>query len=97
MTAWEEPGDRPFVVEARRSGVRVEVAVGQTILEALEAVGVFVNMQCQSGVCGTCVTPVLAGVPDHRDDYQTEQEHESDAQINVCCSRSRTAVLVLDV
>ena len=92
-----EPGDEPIVVEARRSGVRVEVPVGQTILEALEEAGVFVNMQCQSGVCGTCVTPVLEGVPDHRDEFQTEEEHASNEQINVCCSWSRSEVLVLDV
>jgi vanillate monooxygenase ferredoxin subunit len=92
-----EPGDGPFVVVARRSGVRIEVGADQTILEALEDAGVFVNMQCQSGVCGTCVTPVVEGMPEHRDDYQTDEEHASNAQINVCCSRSRSDVLVLDL
>ena len=90
-------GDREFVVEARRSGVRCVVTPDRTVAEALEEAGVFVSMQCQSGVCGTCVTTVLAGVPDHRDDYQTDAEHAANTRINLCCSRAASDVLVLDL
>jgi ferredoxin len=85
-----EDGDGEFVVEARRSGVRCVVRTGETIAEALEAAGVHPSLQCESGVCGTCVTPVLDGLPDHRDDFQTDEEHASNTLVNVCCSRSST-------
>ena len=29
---------------------------------------------CLQGVCGTCLTPVLAGQPDHRDAYLSAEE-----------------------
>jgi vanillate monooxygenase ferredoxin subunit len=92
-----EESDREFVVDAGRSGIRCVVRPGETIAEALEDAGVSPSLQCRSGVCGTCVTPVLGGVPDHRDDYQTDDGHASNANVNVCCSRSLTDVLVLDI
>ena len=33
-------------------------------------------MSCEQGVCGTCLTPVLEGIPEHRDLYQTDEEKE---------------------
>jgi len=56
-----------------------------------------VNVSCQSGVCGTCLTPVLDGTPDHRDLVQTDVEKAANAKITVCCSRSKTKTLVLDI
>ena len=87
----------PFTVHARRSGARFEVAPGGTIAEGLAAHGIEVPVSCRSGVCGTCLTPVLEGIPDHRDLVQTETEKASNARITVCCSRSRTKVLALDI
>jgi vanillate O-demethylase ferredoxin subunit len=40
---------------------------------------------------------VLEGIPDHRDNYLTEEEKEANDQILVCCSRAKTPVLVLDL
>lgn len=87
----------PFTVVAAKSGKTFEVAPGQTIAEQLATHGIDVQVSCQSGVCGTCLTPVLDGMPDHRDLVQTDAEKASNAQITVCCSRSKTRKLVLDV
>ena len=87
----------PFTVVAAKSGKTFEVAPGQTIAERLATHGIDVQVSCQSGVCGTCLTPVLDGMPDHRDLVQTDAEKASNAQITVCCSRSKTRKLVLDV
>ena len=87
----------PFTVVARKSGKTFEVQPGETISQKLEEHGIHVQVSCQSGVCGTCLTRVAEGMPDHRDLVQTDLEKASNAQITVCCSRSKTKKLVLDV
>ena len=54
-------------------------------------------LSCEQGICGACLTPVLAGEPDHRDEVQTEQEHATNGHITVCCSRARGNELTLDL
>lgn len=87
----------PFTVVAKASGKSFEVQPGETISQKLEENGIAVQVSCQSGVCGTCLTRVLEGMPDHRDLVQTDLEKASNAQITVCCSRSKTKTLVLDI
>jgi cytochrome P450/ferredoxin-NADP reductase len=87
----------PFTVVAQKSGKTFNVHPGETIAQKLEENGVHVQVSCQSGVCGTCLTPVVDGMPDHRDLVQTDLEKASNAQVTVCCSRSKTRILVLDV
>jgi vanillate O-demethylase ferredoxin subunit len=43
------------------------------------------------------LTPVVAGTPDHWDSYLTPEEQEKGDCIMLCCSRSQTARLVLDL
>ena len=87
----------PFTVVAARSKVSVEVLPGERIADKLIEHGIDVRMSCQSGVCGTCITRVLEGMPDHRDHVQTVSEKASNRTITVCCSRSKTRRLVLDI
>jgi cytochrome P450/ferredoxin-NADP reductase len=86
-----------FEVIARHSGVTVVVEPGETIAEKLIEQDVPVNMSCQSGVCGTCLTPVLEGTPDHRDLFLTDKEKSRNESMTICCSRSQTRTLVLDI
>ncbi|MEM5402209.1 PDR/VanB family oxidoreductase [Paraburkholderia unamae] len=74
-----------------------DVPAGTTIVEALRAGGVEVPVSCEQGVCGTCITRVLSGEPDHRDLYLTDEERAANDQLLPCCSRSRTPMLVLDL
>jgi cytochrome P450/ferredoxin-NADP reductase len=87
----------PFTVVAARSQVTFEVQPGERIADQLIAHGIAVRMSCQSGVCGTCVTRVIDGMPDHRDHVQTASEKASNRSITVCCSRSKTRRLILDI
>lgn len=87
----------PFTVVAKRSGKTFEVQPGETIAQKLKENDVAVQVSCQSGVCGTCLTRVVEGMPDHRDLVQTDLEKASNARITVCCSRSKTKTLVLDI
>ncbi|MGF6536139.1 MULTISPECIES: PDR/VanB family oxidoreductase [Paraburkholderia] len=86
-----------FTVRIASSGVSVEVPAGCTVVESLAQHGVDVLTSCGQGVCGTCVTRVLAGEPDHRDSYLTDEEKAAGEYFLPCCSRSRSPVLVLDL
>ncbi|MCS0627894.1 PDR/VanB family oxidoreductase [Telluria mixta] len=90
-------GDQPFEVRIASTGLAYTVAAGKTVIQVLEANGVEVPVSCEQGVCGTCVTRVLEGVPDHRDHYLTEDEHAANDQFTPCCSRSKSPLLVLDL
>jgi tetrachlorobenzoquinone reductase len=86
-----------FVVELARSKLRVEIPPGQTILESLRARGLEVQSSCEQGICGSCETRVLAGEPDHRDMLLSDEEKAANQVMMICCSGSRSAVLVLDL
>lgn len=86
-----------FEVYAETSGVTVQVGSDESIATALRAAGVTVDVSCEQGVCGTCLCDVLDGVPDHRDHFLTEEEKEDNDQIALCCSRAKSARLVLDI
>ncbi len=70
---------------------------GTPIVQALEAAGVRIEVSCEQGICGTCLTRVLEGVPDHKDQYFTPAEHAANDQFTPCCPRSKTPLLVLDL
>jgi len=89
--------DRPFDVVLERSGMELHIEPGQSILTACQAVGVDVPCSCTEGICGTCETDVLEGVPDHRDHVLSPEERESGETMMVCVSRARTDRLVLDL
>jgi ferredoxin-NADP reductase len=87
--------DRPFRVKLARSGGDYLVPVGETIAAVLQKQGVAVRTSCELGYCGTCVTPYLAGEPDHRD--QVLDENSRKRYVLICCSRAKTPVLELDL
>ncbi|WP_027781439.1 MULTISPECIES: PDR/VanB family oxidoreductase [Burkholderia] len=89
--------DRAFQVRIASSGKVIDVPADCTAIAALAANGVDVLTSCEQGVCGTCVTRVLEGEPDHRDAYLTDDEKAAGDQFMPCCSRSRTELLVLDL
>jgi vanillate O-demethylase ferredoxin subunit len=86
-----------FDMHLIRSGQVVHVSAQQTALDVLAAHGIGIPSSCGQGICGTCVTKVLDGVPDHRDRYLTPAEHDSGTVFTPCCSRARTPILVLDL
>jgi len=85
-----------FQIKLASSGQIVDVRADQSAAEALIEQDVFIPMSCEQGVCGTCVTRVLEGTPDHRDVYMTDAEHAANDQFTPCCSRGKT-LLVLDL
>lgn len=86
-----------YDVVLERSGMRLAVAPGKTILDTLLDHSIDVPYACTAGVCGTCRTKVLSGEPDHRDDFLSAQERASNDSIMICCSGARSGTLVLDL
>lgn len=80
-----------------KSGRVISVAADQSAAQALEAAGVSVPLSCEQGVCGTCLTKVLDGEPDHRDMFLTDEEHRANDCFTPCCSRAKSQRLVLDL
>jgi len=89
--------DKAFSVICARSKLTVEVGEKDSILDALLMEGIDALSSCQQGVCGTCETRVLQGVPDHRDMLLSDEEHASNKTMLICCSRSQTDTLTLDI
>lgn len=89
--------DADFEVQIARTGQVISVPASQTILQALREAAIEVSSSCEQGICGSCLTTVLEGTPDHRDMYLTESEKSQNTQVIVCCSRSKTVRLVLDL
>ncbi|SCG35854.1 PDR/VanB family oxidoreductase [Micromonospora rifamycinica] len=86
-----------FEVELALSGRTVTVPPGTSILRAVEEAGVPVLSSCRQGTCGTCETPVLAGVPEHRDSLLGAAERAAGDVMLICVSRARTPRLVLEL
>lgn len=89
--------DTPFTVELRRTGRTVTVTPEISVLDAVRRAGVDVLSSCEQGTCGTCLTPVLEGRPDHRDTILADHERAADTCMFPCVSRSRDDRIVLDL
>ncbi|WP_314958008.1 PDR/VanB family oxidoreductase [Bradyrhizobium cosmicum] len=86
-----------FEIVLARSNRRIAVDAGSTIVAALAKAGVNIETSCEEGICGTCLCNVVSGTPDHRDVYLTDEEKAANDQMLLCCSRSKTPELVLDL
>lgn len=86
-----------FEIELRQTGTTLEVREDQSILDAVTDAGVYVPTSCTEGTCGSCETPVLDGVPDHRDVVLSDEEQEANQTMMLCVSRAKSARLVLDL
>jgi ferredoxin-NADP reductase/MOSC domain-containing protein YiiM len=87
------PGTGPLVTFAR-TGLSVRYPRDQgSLLDLADACDVPTRWSCRTGVCHTCVTPVLSGGVDYSPD---PLEPPPAGQILPCCARPRTD-LVLDM
>lgn len=86
-----------FEVELAASSMTITVAPDVSILQAVRDAGVHVMSSCSAGTCGTCETPVLEGVVDHRDSVLDDEEKAANDTMMLCVSRARGTRLVLDL
>ena len=92
------PVGAPFQVALAASGKTITVGPAQSLLEAIEAVGVEAPYLCRGGACGECETNVLQcdGTISHNDHWLTEEQRASNTRIMPCVSRFTGKTLVLD-
>jgi vanillate O-demethylase ferredoxin subunit len=84
-----------FQVKIASSGAVFDVPNDKSIVEVLREHGIDVETSCESGLCGTCRTRYLEGLPEHRD-YVLDDE-EKKQYVLICCARARSPLIVLDL
>ncbi|WP_067869019.1 PDR/VanB family oxidoreductase [Nocardia vermiculata] len=90
----DEDDLRAFELVLATSGRRLTVPADSTALDVLDAAGIDLPNACRDGVCGSCETRVLAGIPLHRDALTGP---DCTDVIYPCVSRAQSAELVLDL
>jgi vanillate O-demethylase ferredoxin subunit len=86
-----------FEIKLNRGGRLFHVPEDKSILEVLEQHGYELPYSCREGMCRTCETGLIDGLPDHRDYVLSREEREAGKTMMICVSRARSAVLVLDL
>jgi ferredoxin-NADP reductase/DMSO/TMAO reductase YedYZ heme-binding membrane subunit len=89
-------GGAAFQVELRRTGRVLDVPGDRTVLQVVREVHPAVAAGCEQGICGACRTTVLAGEPDHRDEFLSSAERAAGAML-ICVSRAFSERLTLDL
>ncbi|MFW3897458.1 PDR/VanB family oxidoreductase [Pseudomonas bharatica] len=87
--------DAAFEVRIHATGQVFEVPADRSITQVLDDAGIIIPVSCEQGICGTCITRVVDGEVDHRDQFLTAEERRG--QMTPCCSRARGGCLVLDL
>lgn len=89
--------DDSFIVKLSSNGKEFVIPADRTIVEVLQENDIDIPVSCEQGICGTCMTNVVEGIPEHRDLYMTEAEKEANDKMTPCCSRAQSGTLVLDL
>jgi ferredoxin-NADP reductase len=84
-------GTGPQVTFARSGITAAFGSRWRSVLELADACDVPARWSCRTGVCHTCVTPVLSGQVGYRPD---PLEPPADGQLLICCARPGTDLVV---
>lgn len=85
----------PVELVLARQQRSISVAPGETLAHALLVAGVALDTVCEQGVCGSCVTRYLDGLPEHHDScLDTDERRE---YVALCCATCASPTLVLDL
>lgn len=96
----EQPatGERKvFELVLAQSGLATQVSDNESVLDALERLGIDHPSSCREGLCGTCEATVLDGQVEHHDSVLGAAEKAANLRLMVCVSRCAGARLVLDL
>ncbi|WP_311767797.1 PepSY domain-containing protein [Burkholderia sp. Bp9143] len=86
-----------FDVQLASTGRVYRIPGHKTVTASLAEYGVRIPTSCEQGVCGTCVTRVIAGEVEHLDCVLTDAQRERHGHFTPCCSRAKGDLLVLDI
>lgn len=90
-----DPQAMPYTLVLARSGRDIDVGAGESMLQALTALGIQVPTSCCGGICGACKVGWLEGEPVHRDRALSPAERT--CSLLVCVAGSASERLVLDL
>lgn len=90
-----DPSARSYTLVLKRSGIEIDVAAGQSMLDALADHGIDLPSSCGGGICGVCRVTWLEGEPIHRDRILQPPERES--ALMACVAQSAGERLVVDL
>ncbi len=90
-----DPANSEFSIRMASTDKVFTVPPHKSIVDVLMENGIYVDTSCEEGYCGTCLTRYLGGVPEHRDEILDEEDHEE--YVLICCARSKTPELLLDL
>jgi ferredoxin-NADP reductase len=90
-------GRKPFELKLQQSGLSTTVSENESVLDAMERLGVDYPWSCREGICGTCEVSVLSGEVQHLDFVLTPEERAEQRRMMVCVSRCGGGSLVLDI
>jgi vanillate monooxygenase ferredoxin subunit len=83
-----------FTLELQRSGIIIGVSTEQSALQSLTAAGIDIDVGCESGACGSCITGYSEGTPIHHDVCLSPKERLT--HFTPCVSRA-TGALKIDL
>lgn len=89
--------NREFTVELAKSGRIFTVGADEFLIDVLNRNQCGVPCSCTQGICGSCITAVKSGVPEHRDAVLSDTEREAGNKMCVCVGRAKGDHLVLDI
>ena len=87
--------DGEFQVTISSTGAAYSIPADKSIVDVLREHGIDVDTSCEAGTCGTCKTHYLEGEPDHNDFVLTDAEQNE--WVMICCARSKSQNIVLDL
>ena len=90
------PGEA-FTLVLAQSGLETLVSPDESVLGAIERLGVAHPFSCREGICGTCESRVLSGEIDHRCAVLSQSEKDSQGVMMPCVSRCMGDKLTLDL
>ena len=93
----DHSADGSFEVKIASSGEVHTIPADKSIVDALAEHDIEIPVSCEQGICGTCLTGVLEGEPEHHDSFLTDDEHAANKEMTLCCSRAKSPLLVLDL
>ena len=91
----EQRVNAAFQVKINSTGEILTVPPEKTIVNILRDNGYYVDTCCEEGYCGTCLTPYLDGEPEHRDTVLDASDRSQ--YVLICCARSKSPMLLLDL
>lgn len=93
----DESENKPFEVKIASTGKILSIAANEQLIDVLHRNGYMVMCSCTQGICGSCITPVIEGIPEHRDAIMSDAQRSKNNTMTVCVSRSQSKRLVLDL